>query len=432
MTSGSKTDDQRVNVTCGVIIQPQGWYVVGPSIRPIGSVYTKVWSGSDYPPTKPVYTRDTLITREGKVLSFKRRVDVPTRRKTVDHPYSATISFFRDTPVEWNRWSFGQIDEQAKYKSQDLWSYGWVQTNASDSWNSNDDLKAIDKLREKVAGSDFNMGVFLGEGREALAMIANSATRLFQAYRSVKKGRVGDAVAALTQSRPKKYLMGAAKPTVKKTAAQNWLELQYGWIPLVKDAFGAAEFLAKVLNFPMIQTYKVRRKKNIEIGPIAGTQFEEFFGHGVTQVQIIARLEEVDTAKLSGLTDPASVVWELTPFSFVADWFIPIGSYLAARSLASALTGTFVTTKTTRIACTYKGIKQTVPFNGYAGTQYTVPPRGSYFSIDVQRAVSSSLQVPTPKFKTLDKIASWKHCANAVALLVATHGSGPKSASRHI
>lgn len=31
-----------------------------------------------------------------------------------------------------------------------------------------------------------------------------------------------------------------------------------------------------------------------------------------------------------GLTNPLSVAWELIPFSFVVDWFLPIGKYLDA------------------------------------------------------------------------------------------------------
>lgn len=29
-----------------------------------------------------------------------------------------------------------------------------------------------------------------------------------------------------------------------------------------------------------------------------------------------------------GLTNPAAIAWELVPFSFVVDWFIPIGNFL--------------------------------------------------------------------------------------------------------
>ena len=33
-----------------------------------------------------------------------------------------------------------------------------------------------------------------------------------------------------------------------------------------------------------------------------------------------------------GLTDPLGIAWELTRLSFVADWFVPIGAWLQARS----------------------------------------------------------------------------------------------------
>lgn len=40
--------------------------------------------------------------------------------------------------------------------------------------------------------------------------------------------------------------------------------------------------------------------------------------------QLISQL----VPKLLGFTNPAAVLWEATPFSFVVDWFLPIGDYL--------------------------------------------------------------------------------------------------------
>jgi hypothetical protein len=312
---------------------------------------------------------------------------------------------YHDGPFGWDRYEYGSLSEQDVRTSRSLWSDGYITDGVE--WDSNDDIAVIGKLREAVAGSDFNMGVFLGEGREALMMIADSATRIRKSLTKIKRGDVAGAAKALGAHQPGK---------VHKTVSANWLQLQYGWLPLIKDVYGAAEFLGKLLNFPMIQTYKVRKRKPIKVSPIAGTPFLKFKGEGNTRVQIIARLEEVNVAQLSGLTDPASVLWELTPYSFVADWFIPIGNYLAARSLASALTGTFVTTKTRRVFCAYEGLANTD--NGIVRTVYTTPPKGNCALINVTRTVSTSLNVPVPSFKTLDKVASWKHCANAVALLV--------------
>jgi len=330
----------------------------------------------------------------------------------------------RGNSFAWDRYEYGSLSEQdVRVVVPSLMFRAMV----NPGWSNNDDIALIGKLREKVAGSDFNMGVFLGEGREALSMIAGNATKLFKAYSLVKQGNIIGAAAALATTKSKGLVKSPFlkfDPSLKKSPAKLWLELQYGWLPLIKDVQGGAEFLGKLLNFPMVQTYKVRTKKKWAKCDNPDN-YTNFYFDGKTTGQLIAKLTEVNPYQLSGLLDPASVAWELTPFSFVADWFIPIGNYLAARSLASALTGTFVTTKTVRIFGEADGLKNTD--NGIVKTIYTAQPRGFYRTITVDRTVSTSLQVPLPNFKTLDKIASWKHCANAVALLIATHGSGKSS-----
>jgi hypothetical protein len=46
------------------------------------------------------------------------------------------------------------------------------------------------------------------------------------------------------------------------------------------------------------------------------------------------------TAELEtlGLLNPLSLAWELLPYSFVIDWFLPIGDYLAATTASAGMT----------------------------------------------------------------------------------------------
>jgi len=39
-----------------------------------------------------------------------------------------------------------------------------------------------------------------------------------------------------------------------------------------------------------------------------------------------------------GLINPAEVAWELTPWSFVVDWFIPVGNFLEALTARAGVT----------------------------------------------------------------------------------------------
>ena len=379
----------------------------------VGQIWSKTWSGTDYPHTKPVYEKFRFFYG-GKFHTVKFRQDKPTRAKIDYHPYSCTIEQVESNISHYNRYTYGVLSQMQNHDS--LSDLGGCFYPANE-WDANDDIALIGKLREKIAGSDFNAGVFLREGGESLKLITDSATRIFKALRYVKHGDVVSAAKQLFIKDPQRFsTVSRALKRGRKDLSGAWLELQYGWLPIIKDAQGAAEFLAKTLEYPMIQTYRVRKTKNQTYSWNPSNMLDKQ-GSCVTTGQLIARLEEVDVYKLSGLTDPASVIWEAMPWSFVADWFIPVGNYLAARGLANALTGTFVKTLTRRLEFECGGFAaNTSGLFGITGS-YSAQPKRLGYTISVTRTVSSSLQVPLPTWKPLGKVASWQHCANAVALL---------------
>lgn len=293
-----------------------------------------------------------------------------------------------------------------------------------DKWTSNDDLALISKLRERVAGSSFNAGVSLAEAPKGLDMIADSAKRIGYALRFVRKGKFENAYQALTgldrdgkvsvKWKPSEKMAGRLYPKFdkekfsKENTASNWLQLQYGWLPLLNDAKEGAEFLAQQT---LPRKYKVRVRRHVT-APIQGAAyFTKWKGQNTVHGQIVATLVEVNVPALAGLTDPASVAWELVPYSFVVDWFIPIGEYLSARGLAQSLTGTFVTTKFTRGVATFVGFDQSVGLKSFSGAS-------RYERCFVKRTVSTSLAIPLPEVKPLSEVFSWKRAANATALLI--------------
>jgi hypothetical protein len=277
-------------------------------------------------------------------------------------------------------------------------------------WTNNDTLQLIARLRTSIAGSDFNAAVFLAEGNEALTMIAKNATKIYRMYKQIRKGNLLAATAVLGVSN-----RGKRRFNQPGNWSDNLLELQYGWRPLLNDVFGGAEFLAHQLNTPLVKTYtvskKIRYAKSTFTWPTTSpTISEASTWDGLAGRTIRARISEVNVAQLSGLLDPVSVAWELTPFSFVADWFIPIGGWLASRGLASSLTGTFVVSHLER--------KTAHDFIGKQGSGWTIGGNGYALELTTNtRTVSSTLDVPMPGFKPLGKAASWEHCLNAVSLL---------------
>lgn len=400
MTSGSK-----VSGTSTPVATQSGAGFIKKSYK------TRIWSGSDrikLPYTYQVidvsHENSYLRVRKGKkyiVIKYKKRFlkrrNGPPRYLTlVDHPYTTNVVIENDEVFQYT------FDGSTYFTGTGA-NTGYGGGSASFNWDANDEIGLLGKLRERVAGSDFNAGIAVAEGREALSMIANSATRLYWGYRAARQGDFRSA---------RRYLVAGSdrKNLGRKSVASNWLELQYGWLPLVNDAFGAAQFLAQQLEFPLQQTFRARSSKKVGSTTTSSPTNSRWSSSEVwTRGSYIARLQEKDVAKLSGLTDPASVAWEVVPYSFVVDWFIPIGNYLAARGLSQSLTGTFV--KTIVNYAKVQGItSKGRPFRGGGGIGWE--------KISLTRTVSNSLSVPTPQVKPLGQVASWRHAANAVSLLV--------------
>lgn len=397
MTTGNKTSGSSVSVATN-----SGAGLIKTNYT------TKVWTGTDYPKTvrsvgpKQSTTRTLVTRRGGQLVEYVQQIKLrvpdhpPKRALVVEHPYSMSLNVVNDSVLYYKLSTSGPT-----YSGTGI-NTGYANGTASQSWTSNDDIALLGRLREQVAGSSFNAGVFLGEGKEALSMITNAATRLAGAIRYVKRGNMPKAWSTLTHGTDR-FLPPS------KVLANNWLELQYGWLPLLHDMEDGAKFLAHHHSYPLQHVVYARLTKPGLVTSASPSNTKLLGSKAYTAVQIKAILKEKNVVGLSGLTDVASIAWELTPYSFVVDWAIPIGEYLQARGLAQSLSGTFVTSK-----------KVYMSWSGAANVGANVRTWGNHsaVSLSLTRTVSSTLSVPLPEVVPLKEMLSWKRAANALALLV--------------
>jgi hypothetical protein len=302
-------------------------------------------------------------------------------------------------------------------------------------WSSNDDLALLGKLREKVQGEGANAGVAIAEAGQGLVLIAGAARDINRAYGNVRRGNFVAGWRNLTG-------LSTIPPYVKrrlssenlhdaKVVAKNWLAFQYGWKPLLADVHDIAASLGHLFNTPLQRTVRCSKK-------VKGEMHCQVFYLKVanpvcfTRTSIIAKIREASVPQLLGLTSPYDIIWEKTPFSFVADWFIPIGAWLSARGLASSLDATFVISKKHHAEC--HGVAPSGvpgheiylpgydPFNPSVDPGYMVEDF-DYKWVGFSRTVSNELLVPLPAFKPLGKVPSWERAANAISLLLTNFGS---------
>jgi hypothetical protein len=160
----------------------------------------------------------------------------------------------------------------------------------------------------------------------------------------------------------------------------------------------------------MVYHAKLRKKAL----PRSNSDQFKLTGQSIVEGRFKAVVTHINEAALVGLTDPASLIWEKLPYSFVADWILPVGDYLSASALSRAIQGTYTYTRFSRVK---------VDGAVYVGSD---PRRFVTFGVEpwvhddvwLDRVVTSSLEVPFPVFKGRDKIASWTHAINSIALLI--------------
>lgn len=276
--------------------------------------------------------------------------------------------------------------------------------NVSQSTINRADTEAIAKLRD----SKVSLAESIAEYKLTLGMMTDTALRVATAFRQVKRGQY--AAAARTLGKPKH----PGRPA--KSAAAAWLELQYGWLPLVGDIYGAFEAVQRGIR---AADYIAVARRNVEVeldlppSPAHYNRWETegWIREGCSTV-LWARLSSgiLDTLDSVGLLNPASIAWELVPFSFVIDWLFPVGTML------TALTGTvgldFVSgTRTLRVSGRYR-------VSGYNLTGYV---SGELPGLQVElNCISRSVLNSFPHHSGvyMKDPFSVKHASNLLALLV--------------
>lgn len=284
------------------------------------------------------------------VLSYKREwtgtvtpgYGSKKTRQLPDNPHTVKI-----TEVGADRYVYSSVNTSTEDHSLDLTPYStriFVPGELDYTFLiERADHKAIQRLIGKAqAGIQANIAQTLAQSNLLLKMIIGNATAITKSIRQLKRGNIPGAISALNSGqRGSKMSKGTLSPT--KSVASNWLQLQYGWKPLLSDIQGLFKLLPNLTS----PTGYVQQAKssasdshehsvNYPPSPVTIQAHNGLTNHHTritVKYGIRFKVEDQLQAFLSqtGFTDPISLTWELLPFSFVADWFLPIGAYLEQR-----------------------------------------------------------------------------------------------------
>ncbi len=404
-----------------------------------GNTYKRTWSGTDGTITRsarvwvPPY-QTAILDRFGRPVVikgyYKRTYDPRDRKSQRPHAYSTTRGrsmtgrYDERIGVTWYQYVHGDTGTTPTY-----YDSGYT-TPSNITWSSTDDTVLINRLRKKMLGSDFDPALFLVQADQTLGMLTSSAIRINHAFRLIRKGKVSDAAKALTlgtTTSRRRHRDFSPRGLTPENVASAQLELSYGWLPLMSDAYQSAQYIGHCTQLPMRSQYRARYYRNITCSHPSPSLWVFNSQDCRVRGQLIAIMQEdfaFSTQYLAGFDDPLSMAWERLPWSFVADWFIPVQNYLQNRAFARQVKGTFV--KTTGYSLDIQGLKSLYPLDR------RIPPGDlntfRVVKLNLTRAVSTSLAVPFPKPHSLLEVPSWARALNATSLFVQRFGSGSPAA----
>lgn len=173
-------------------------------------------------------------------------------------------------------------------------------------------------LKGKVKGEVMNLAQNVAEYRQTCSLFSGLANDIYQTFRSLRRGRIPRGPASWS-----------------KSAANRWLEYQYGLKPLLSDLFKAAEDLSTVNPPPVYRRFRARRNISGQTfdaspAPYVLTRAASHTWSLRSRVTAIISTGSLRRASEYGVINPAVLAWELIPYSFVIDWMIPVGDYLSS------------------------------------------------------------------------------------------------------
>lgn len=253
--------------------------------------------------------------------------------------------------------------------------------------------------------------------KEAVSMITKRVLQLGNAMLCLKRGNWRGMCGALgiNLRRPRRSMRDV--PGV-------WLEYIYGWKPLVEDVYS-------IVNKPYKEPYKICHGRKAMTGELNGkfgsTAQDSLFMTWKTmstvkshvRCKILADGTALPAASQLGVTNPSALAWEALPFSFVVDWFLPVGNYLELLTAVKGLTFTDATRTDhihTTVDCSYLWTGLHQGYIPYAQEEFNIQPA----TAELRRELTSimrgyvAMDLPTP---TLKSPISLTHFANAMSLL---------------
>lgn len=199
------------------------------------------------------------------------------------------------------------------------------------------EASVISKLGDKWRNTDLDLGMYLSpEGRESISMMTSGLMKISNSARQLRRGDFGGFLRNLNEL-PRSSRRDAARKFNQGDLSGSFLAAHLGWEPVIKDIYSASQGIADITDKP----HRITATKMGYVPYWSGGR--EGFKYRVDQKVFVKLALDINRpptfAQRFGLDNPFRIAWELATLSYVADYFLPIGSVIDAMGVTSALYG---------------------------------------------------------------------------------------------
>lgn len=276
-------------------------------------------------------------------------------------------------------------------------------------FTAREELALLSKLLNKIKGFDLDLGVSLAEVDKLAGTVLGTLTNLRYGVADLARLRFGQFARRFGASPPREDRVRRLRTL---DISGRFLEMRYAWEPTIKDVFAAAKAFEEISNGPRQLYFRTAKRRTLPTTC--------YTNYGIASQRVEARrsylfemYEEMGFARQLGLTNPATVLWERLPYSFVVDWFIPIGSYLSLLGQIPYMKGRWCRTSSIRWTTSGKITQSHTP------SEFSVEqpfPDAEWSSFHLERSITATPpSVPFPNFRVQGAVQG-KRVANAIAL----------------
>lgn len=202
--------------------------------------------------------------------------------------------------------------------------------------------EAAVKALNKIADQKANIGEDLATFRQTVTLFKNPSQSLWE---------------SLKETWADKSLRPFLNRTVRDirrdgpltALSRKYLEIVYGWNPLMQDIYGVYVLAKEQSVKAMLLSAEGKSNRNLQGG---GSEFHDFSNATTTKwistnedakvrCKLYGRIDPnhagLRALNQLGLLNPVSLAWELVNWSFVVDWFCPVGAVLNAFTAPAGL-----------------------------------------------------------------------------------------------